>query len=98
MAVFFPVSMNMDPMTHRMVMVVGMRRHHNAEGGERRSAGKDRFLHRFFPLFEWVGRASVSARSVPQTSEQCRAPDIDQERTHPQPVNRKGIRSLFASP
>jgi hypothetical protein len=25
-------------------------------------------------------------------------PYIDQERTHPQPVNRKGIRSLFPSP
>jgi hypothetical protein len=35
-------------MAHRMVMVVGMRRHHDAEGGERRGAGKDCFLHRIF--------------------------------------------------
>jgi hypothetical protein len=48
MAVSLPVSVHVNLVAHRMVMVVGMRRHHDAEGGERRSAGKDRFLHHIF--------------------------------------------------
>jgi hypothetical protein len=48
MAVSLPVSMHVNLVAHRMVMVVGMRRHHDAEGGERRGAGKDRFLHHIF--------------------------------------------------
>jgi hypothetical protein len=91
MAVSFPVSVHVNLVAHRMVMVVGMCRHHDAEGGKRGGAGKDRFLHHIFLCSDGVAEPLWQHDSCRKRLNNAATPFGDPERTHAQPVNRKGM-------